>query len=107
MLGSNCNNSNIFSVGPSTWVKNFPTAAGNRQSPVDIVTSLVTSDTSLTSEPLSWKYVPENTRTIVNPGYGWRVDVDSEGSGKNSEYVAYSSFICGGFKANVREMDHM
>lgn len=68
------------SNGPSTWAKNFPTAAGNRQSPVDIVTSLATSDTSLTSKPLSWKYVPENTSTIVNPGYGWRVDVDGEGS---------------------------
>ncbi|XP_069702534.1 carbonic anhydrase [Periplaneta americana] len=68
------------SNGPSTWAKKFPTAAGSRQSPVDIVTSLAASDTSLTSKPLSWKYVPENTRRIVNTGYGWRVDVDGEGS---------------------------
>ncbi|KDR09625.1 Carbonic anhydrase, partial [Zootermopsis nevadensis] len=66
--------------GPSTWVKNFPTAAGSRQSPVDIVTSLATSDTSLTSKPLNWKYVPENTREIINTGHGWRVDVKGEGS---------------------------
>jgi hypothetical protein len=52
---------------------------------VDIVTSLATSDTSLTSRPLSWKYVPENTREIVNTGHGWRVDIDSEGSGNNIE----------------------
>lgn len=66
--------------GPSTWAKKYPTAAGSRQSPVDIETSLATSDTSLTSKPLSWNYVPENTRAIVNTGHGWRVDIDSEGS---------------------------
>ncbi|KAJ4448744.1 hypothetical protein ANN_00135 [Periplaneta americana] len=70
----------VLLPGPSTWAKKFPTAAGSRQSPVDIVTSLAASDTSLTSKPLSWKYVPENTRRIVNTGYGWRVDVDGEGS---------------------------
>nr|BAU68125.1 carbonic anhydrase [Nasutitermes takasagoensis] len=66
--------------GPFTWAKNYPTAAGIRQSPVDIDTALATSDSSLESKPLRWKYVPQNTRTIVNSGHGWRVDVDSEGS---------------------------
>ncbi|PNF19325.1 hypothetical protein B7P43_G07303 [Cryptotermes secundus] len=66
---------------PSTWAKNYPTAAGSRQSPVDIVTSLATSDTSLDSKPLTWNYVPENTREVVNTGHGWRVDIDGEGSG--------------------------
>ncbi|KAJ9592260.1 hypothetical protein L9F63_001156, partial [Diploptera punctata] len=65
---------------PSTWASKFPTAAGTRQSPVDIVTSQAASDTSLHSRPLTWSYVPENTRAIVNTGYGWRVDVDGEGS---------------------------
>lgn len=31
-------------------------------------------------KPLSWKYVPENTRSLVNPGYCWRVDVNGDGS---------------------------
>jgi carbonic anhydrase len=97
----------IFFEGPSTWAKNFPTAAGSRQSPVDIVTSLATSDTSLTSKPLSWKYVPENIRTIVNTGHGWRVDIDSEGSGKGFEYGAYGYFIYERFKAIVRESGRM
>jgi carbonic anhydrase len=88
--------------GPSTWAKKYPTAAGSRQSPVDIETSLATSDTSLTSKPLSWNYVPENTRAIVNTGHGWRVDIDSEGSGKDFECGAYGYFIYGRFKANVK-----
>jgi len=71
--------------GPSTWAKNYPTAAGIRQSPVDIKTAVATSDTSLVSKQLRWKYVPKNTRAIVNTGYGWRVDVDSVGSGKDFE----------------------
>jgi hypothetical protein len=57
---------------------------------VDIVTSLATSDTYLTSKPLNWKYVPENTREIVNTGHGWRVDIDGEGSGKNIQYEAHN-----------------
>lgn len=32
------------------------------------------------AKPLKWKYVPENTRSIVNPGYCWRVDVKGTGS---------------------------
>jgi len=73
----------ICFAGPFTWAKNYPTAAGIRQSPVDIDTAMATSDSSLESKPLRWKYVPQNTRTIVNSGHGWRVDVDSEGSGKD------------------------
>jgi len=68
------------SNGPDTWAKNYPTAAGIRQSPVDIETSIAISDSSLEAKPLRWKYVPQNTRMIVNTGYGWRVDVDGEGS---------------------------
>lgn len=26
--------------------------------------------------PLKWKYVPEHTKSLVNPGYCWRVDVN-------------------------------
>ena len=98
----------ICFAGPSTWAKNYPTAAGIRQSPVDIETSIAISDSSLEAKPLRWKYVPQNTRMIVNTGYGWRVDVDGEGSGKDFEMErTVHLFIWGGVKANVREMDHM
>ena len=99
----------ICFAGPSTWAKKYPTTAGIRQSPVDIQTSRVTSDSSLTSKPLSWKYVPQNTRTIVNTGYGWRVDVDGEGSGKDFEMEGTVHLFIGGVgvKAKFREMDHM
>ena len=102
----------ICFAGPSTWVKNYPTAAGIRQSPVDIQTTQATSDRSLVSKPLRWKYVPKNTLAIVNTGYGWRVDVDSEGSGKDFEMertvpLFIGGWVGGGVKCNVREMDHM
>jgi carbonic anhydrase len=101
----------ICFAGPSTWAKNYPTAAGVRQSPVDIETTVATSDTSLVSKPLRFKYVAKNTRSIVNTGYGWRVDVDSQGSGKDFEmqFTVPLFFLGGGGvsgKANVREMDH-
>jgi len=86
----------IYFAGPSTWAKKYPTAAGIRQSPVDIQTSLATSASSLASKPLRWKYVPQNTRTIVNTGYGWRVDVDGEGSGKDFEMERTVHLFIGG-----------
>ena len=99
----------ICFAGPSTWAKNYPTADGIRQSPVDIRTSTANSDSSLALKALRWKYVPKNTRMVVNTGYGWRVDVDGEGSGKDFEMERTVHLFIGGggVKANVREMDHM
>jgi len=66
--------------GPHTWHKMFPTAAGPRQSPIDVNTARVTSDTSLHSQPLQWRYVPDHCKAIANPGYCWRLDVNGDGS---------------------------
>ncbi|XP_063701673.1 carbonic anhydrase 1 [Culicoides brevitarsis] len=65
--------------GPAVWGKLFPLANGNRQSPVNIETKSNIQKTGNFS-PLQFKYVPENTRSLVNPGYCWRVDVNGEGS---------------------------
>lgn len=66
--------------GPENWPKLFPQASGHRQSPVDINTSNAKRGRDLKSQPLKWKYVPENTKSLVNPGYCWRVDVNGAGS---------------------------
>lgn len=66
--------------GPSVWPKLFPQAAGEHQSPVNIQTRQTRQDSDLQSNPLKWTYVPENTRSLVNPGYCWRVDVNGTGS---------------------------
>lgn len=54
-------------------------ASGHRQSPVNINTKETCRGSTL-KQPLTWKYIPENTRSLVNPGYSWRVDVNGEGS---------------------------
>lgn len=54
-------------------------ASGHRQSPVNISTSSTTRGSTL-KQRLSWKYVPGNTKSLVNPGYSWRVDVNGNGS---------------------------
>lgn len=66
--------------GPATWPLLFPQAAGSRQSPVNIETTLASSDDSLKTARLTWKYIPENCMSITNTGHGWRVDVDGCGS---------------------------
>ncbi|KAL5280001.1 CA2 family protein [Megaselia abdita] len=67
--------------GPQNWSKLFPQASGHRQSPVNIESLKTQRGSQLTdAKPLNWKYVPENTKSLVNPGYCWRVDVDGNGS---------------------------
>lgn len=68
-------------TGPEVWGEKFPLANGIRQSPVNIATSETQQSTDLTQNPLRWQYVPENAKSLVNPGYCWRVDVN----GKDSE----------------------
>lgn len=54
-------------------------ASGHRQSPVNINKESTTRGRSFKA-PLTWRYVPENTKSLINPGYCWRVDVNGEGS---------------------------
>lgn len=65
--------------GPEKWPELFPMASGHRQSPVNISRAHSTRGSTL-KQPLSWKYVPGNTKSLVNPGYSWRVDVNGNGS---------------------------
>lgn len=75
--------SRISFPGPSTWVSKFPMAAGSRQSPVNIETDRVESDhEALINKPLQWKYPATASRTLVNPGYCWRMDTDGDGTCK-------------------------
>ncbi|XP_018324449.1 carbonic anhydrase 13-like isoform X2 [Agrilus planipennis] len=64
--------------GPTTWSEVFPDAAGEKQSPVDIKKTEVKPLNCTTK--LTWKYVPENTIDISNPGYCWKVHVKGTGS---------------------------
>ncbi|XP_017771112.1 PREDICTED: carbonic anhydrase [Nicrophorus vespilloides] len=63
--------------GPETWSKAFPAASGVRQSPIDICpVNLQTEQV----KPLTWKYIPENEKTLANNGHSWVVNVDGQGS---------------------------
>nr|XP_023020577.1 carbonic anhydrase [Leptinotarsa decemlineata] len=66
--------------GPNTWPQCYPEAAGQKQSPIDI--NPVDLKTLNANKKLEWKYVPENTDDVSNPGYGWKVHVHGHGSGK-------------------------
>jgi len=65
--------------GPDTWCKTFETAAGSRQSPINIQTNETTPDPKLSSNLLRWCYPCQST-SITNTGHGWKVDVNGEGS---------------------------
>jgi len=55
-------------LGPATWHKAFPIAAGKKQSPIDIVSGSATFDTKLASAPLVIKYKPESKVAVKNTG---------------------------------------
>uniref|UniRef100_T1ISC0 Carbonic anhydrase n=1 Tax=Strigamia maritima TaxID=126957 RepID=T1ISC0_STRMM len=65
--------------GPHTWLETFPAAKGNLQSPIDISTAdcINASDDD---QPLKIRLSFSKIRNVVNTGYGFRVDVDSEDS---------------------------
>ncbi|XP_042910410.1 carbonic anhydrase 1 [Parasteatoda tepidariorum] len=50
------------------------------QSPVDIKTTLVCQDSQLMQRPLYWNYVPNNCKSLLNTGGGWKVTVEGQGS---------------------------
>lgn len=54
-------------------------ASGHRQSPVNISRDHTTRGSTL-KQPLTTKYVPGNTKSLLNTGYCWRVDVNGNGS---------------------------
>lgn len=70
----------ILFAGPAFWSKHFPQAAGQRQSPIDIDTAVATKGRDLKAKPLTYKYVEQKAKSLVNPGYCWRVDVNGTGS---------------------------
>ncbi|XP_014694618.1 carbonic anhydrase 1 [Equus asinus] len=57
--------------GPEEWVKLYPIANGNNQSPIDIKTSETKHDTSL--KPFSVSYDPATAKEIVNVGHSFQV----------------------------------
>lgn len=65
--------------GPETWPSKYSPAGGRKQSPIDIVSSLVKSGKF--DAPLRWMYSSGVCKSIINTGCGWRVDVD----GTNTE----------------------
>lgn len=69
----------FYFIGPEVWPELFPMASGHRQSPVNINRDSTTRGSTL-KMPLTYKYVADNNKSLINPGYSWRVDVNGEGS---------------------------
>lgn len=55
--------------GPNEWHKHFPSASGNQQSPIDIITAAAQYDSSLQINPLSIQYSPADDFEIHNNGH--------------------------------------
>ncbi|VEN63651.1 unnamed protein product [Callosobruchus maculatus] len=64
--------------GPDTWPSQYPQAAGEKQSPIDI--QPVSLKTLKMNKNLQWKYVPENCEELSNTGTAWKVHVNGKGS---------------------------
>jgi len=60
--------------GPQTWSKDFPSALGHYQSPVNIDTSKVKYEKHLHQKPLRINYVTNCCARITNTGHSFQVD---------------------------------
>lgn len=69
----------VVVCGPSNWSKIYPKAAGEKQSPIDIVQKNVQSDPFLAENPLRWNYKGLHCTNLLNTGCGWRADVTAQG----------------------------
>ena len=67
-----------FVVGPNTWAVKYPLAAGDGQSPIDIVPEEATFDSELPSHPIQISYVPENSFEIENTGESFKVKISQK-----------------------------
>lgn len=63
--------------GPDRWASTFPSAAGKKQLPIDIQTSHVQYDPSLSQTPLHLLYKRDNENTISNNGHSVQVSCSS------------------------------
>ncbi|CAB3385990.1 Hypothetical predicted protein [Cloeon dipterum] len=66
--------------GPDVWARLFPQAGGARQSPVDICTSIASSDSNLEMKKLTFAYESQSDLRILNTGHGWKVEAPQSGS---------------------------
>ncbi|CAH1968354.1 unnamed protein product [Acanthoscelides obtectus] len=64
--------------GPETWPIQYPQAAGEKQSPIDI--QPVNLKTLKMNKNLQWKYIPEQCEELFNTGTSWKVHVNGKGS---------------------------
>ena len=67
-------------AGPDTWSRVAPAANGNRQSPIDIITSKAQYDETLSSRPFKVVYDASKAGKLLNNGHSAQVTFDSEGS---------------------------
>lgn len=61
--------------GPHTWAVNFPLAAGDGQSPINIIPRDAIFDSELSTHPIQISYLPENNFEIENTGESFKVKI--------------------------------
>lgn len=97
--------------GPSTWANVAPAANGRRQSPIDIQSKEALFDVKLGLRPLKMRYVPANSKTIINNGHTVQVSIDGansslEGGPLLHEYQAAQFHLHWG-KTNTTGSEHL
>ncbi|XP_066156968.1 carbonic anhydrase 13 [Euwallacea fornicatus] len=94
--------------GPEKWPHSYPEAAGVKQSPIDI--RAVDLKQLNSNRKLSWRYIPESTKVVSNPGYCWKVTVDGAGSelvgGPLDGTYILEQFHCHWGKTNEEGSEH-
>ena len=64
-----------FISGPHTWSAHYPEAAGDSQSPIDIVPDEAVFDSDLSTHPIRISYLTEENFEIQNTGESFKVKI--------------------------------
>ncbi|PAA94217.1 hypothetical protein BOX15_Mlig016298g1 [Macrostomum lignano] len=65
-------------IGPHTWSRRYPDAAGSSQSPINIDTNRAEFSSALEAKPLSFQHPQLSNCSLTNTGASFLVAVDAE-----------------------------
>uniref|UniRef100_A0A1I8IW69 Carbonic anhydrase n=1 Tax=Macrostomum lignano TaxID=282301 RepID=A0A1I8IW69_9PLAT len=68
-------------IGPHTWSRRYPDAAGSSQSPINIDTNRAEFSSALEAKPLSFQHPQLSNCSLTNTGASFLVAVDAEVAG--------------------------
>lgn len=80
-------------TGPEKWPQQFPTAAGVRQSPIDITPDITMYDPGLANGKFVFNYHPYDCTQLINKGTTWSITIKEDSFSSNCNCSVQITFL--------------